>query len=153
MPSAASRNAASFMTIRAANLARLVLDVILDDDLQPERAVIEGGGDQQQTSRTAGTGLSSPVDDGVEIGAGQPDDRDHEPQGQRHQRDRRDPLRPPVLDAFLRRAEPDRPAQRRVCIARRSCMAQAIYGSSATMPAIQATRSDAVPPSTTQPPR
>ena len=48
------------MTIRAANLAPSCVDVILDDDLQPERAVIEGGA-ISRTNSTAGDRIVEPV--------------------------------------------------------------------------------------------
>ena len=86
--------------------------IVLDHDLEPEGRMIKGG-DQQQHQQDRRQRLADPGLHGVVIGADQADHGDHEPQRQRHQGQRADPLHQPVLDALFGRAEADRPAERR----------------------------------------
>ena len=136
------------MTIDEAEPGELGVDVILDDDLQPEGGVVEGR-DQQQHQQDRRQRAGDPVLHGLEIGADQPDHRADEPQGQRHQRDRGDPLSPPVLDAFLGRAQPDGPAERRAHPRRHHLRRPSARSRRPTLPR----SARAVTPRTTHPPR
>ena len=94
--------------IRAAS----AVDVILDDDLQAERGVIERRDDQQhhQDSRHR---VVHPGGHRRAVGADEPDRRDHEPQSRAAPAPSRSALPPPMLDAFLGRSQAQHAAQRR----------------------------------------
>lgn len=79
---------------------RFTVDVIFDDDLQTEHAVIEAGQDQQD-QKNGVVVRSDPRLKGREVGTDDANARIDEPQNQGDQCDPADPLHPEMVRAFV----------------------------------------------------
>src|SRR5690606_36200096 len=88
------------------------MKVILDHHLEAQRRVPEER-DQQQDHQNRWHGRAQPADERLVTAAAERDERGGEPHGQGHERDRRHPLGPPMLEPRLGGAEADGAAERR----------------------------------------